>query len=109
MLLTYICANTAYLRGLAQYFCFYNYSQLQTELKQSWVIEGLYEQYRANPDSVRLVTRLDVLISNYKQKREKWSLEYFCSLYMHKTGETIEEYHMESLKQVGLDIVQEIK
>lgn len=25
VLLTYICANTAYLRGLAQYFCFYNF------------------------------------------------------------------------------------
>lgn len=55
------------------------------------------------------MSRLDVLLNGYRERINKWSFDFYCGLYMDKTGETIEEYHMETLKQIGLDIVQEIK
>lgn len=102
-MLTYVCANTAYLRGLAQYFCF------TKQLDDTPINKALYRQYLENPDSIRLVTRLDGLITEYRKVINSWSFEYFCGLEFYKAGEIIEQYHLDGLKKIGLEIVQDIK
>ena len=64
-LLSLICHNTAYLRGLTQYFCFYEFSSIEEHIAKDSLVRRLYQQFTVNSDAIRLTERVHLLVSTY--------------------------------------------
>ena len=88
-LMALTCHNTAYLRGLAQYFCFWEFWKFEEQIPKQSLIRRLQDQFRSNPDSIKLSQKIHVLITNYEKQLQYCNLDHLLTVPIYKAGEIV--------------------